>query len=273
MLLKRGGGALLGMFGGGAAAGAGAAAEGLILPAGAEAAGGSLLGMGPWGWAALAALIGGGVAFNVGGSRDWIAGKLGLGGKGKGKGAGAPVAGVPGGVAAALEAAATSSGVPLSLLQAVAKVESGFNPNAVSPAGAQGLMQIMPRTGSMLGLTNPFDPAQSASAGASYLSKLYRQYGDWRTALIAYNQGPGALQKYGAFPSAASYADKILRDSGRRAASSGKQEVNNNISLGGIYITKPNAEPHEIQSAVRDGVRDGLRSQTQFDMAQVAPAW
>lgn len=190
-----------------------------------------------------------------------------------GAGLGAAAAGVPGGIAEALRAAAEASGVPLSLLTAQAYQESRFNPNAVGGKGEQGLMQIMPSTGHDLGLVHPFDPGENTKAGAGYLARLHKKYGDWRTALIAYNQGEGSYAKHGAYPSAAAYADKILKDANRREAGSGKQEVNNNISLGGIYITRPNAEPHEIQSAVRDGVRDGLRSQTQFDMAQVAPAW
>jgi soluble lytic murein transglycosylase-like protein len=121
-------------------------------------------------------------------------------------------------VSAALSSASSSYGVPLSLLTSVAKAESSFNPAAVSPAGAQGLMQIMPATGSSLGVTNPFDPTQSADAGARYLSQLYAQYGDWNTALIAYNEGPGNLAKSGVFPASQSYADGIMADSGISAS-------------------------------------------------------
>ena len=121
-------------------------------------------------------------------------------------------------VSAALSSASSSYGVPLSLLTSVAKAESSFNPAAVSPAGAQGLMQIMPATGSSLGVTNPFDPPQSADAGARYLSQLYAQYGDWGTALIAYNEGPGNLASKGVFPASQSYADGILADSGISAS-------------------------------------------------------
>ena len=123
-------------------------------------------------------------------------------------------------VSAALSSASSSYGVPLSLLTSVAKAESSFNPAAVSPAGAQGLMQIMPATGASLGVSNPFDPTQSANAGAQYLSQLYAQYGDWNTALIAYNEGPGNLAKSGVFPSSQSYADGIMADSGISASTS-----------------------------------------------------
>ena len=124
-------------------------------------------------------------------------------------------------VQAALSAASVKYGVPSSLLNAVAQAESGFNPNAVSPAGAQGLLQLMPATGASLGVTNPFDPAQNANAGAQYLSQLYAQYGDWNTALIAYNEGPGNLANKGIFSSSQSYADSILANAGLDSTDSG----------------------------------------------------
>src|SRR5271166_4091361 len=117
-------------------------------------------------------------------------------------------------VSAALASAASQYGVPLNLLTSVAKAESGFNPAAVSSAGAQGLLQIMPANDASLGVTNPFDPVQNANAGAKYLSQLYSQYGDWSTALIAYNEGPGNLASKGVFPSSQSYADSILQNAG-----------------------------------------------------------
>lgn len=114
----------------------------------------------------------------------------------------------------ALQSASSTYGVPLSLLTATAKAESGFNPGVTSSAGARGLMQIMPANDVSLGITNPFDPQQSANAGAKYLSQLYAQYGDWGTALIAYNEGPGNLANKGVFPSSRSYAQGILSEAG-----------------------------------------------------------
>jgi len=104
--------------------------------------------------------------------------------------------------------------VPLSLLESVALKESSYNPSAVSPAGAQGLMQLMPATAASVGVSNPFDPNQSALGGAQYLEQLYAKYGDWNTALIAYNEGPGNLASQGVFPSSQSYADSILAGAG-----------------------------------------------------------
>jgi soluble lytic murein transglycosylase-like protein len=87
--------------------------------------------------------------------------------------------------------AANSEGMNPLLLQAMVARESGGRPCAVSSKGAQGLMQIMPATQAELGLTDPFDPAASISAGARYLKQLLSRYaGDLRLALAAYNAGP-----------------------------------------------------------------------------------
>lgn len=87
--------------------------------------------------------------------------------------------------------------VDSALLMAVIDVESGGNPQAVSPKGATGLMQLMPRTGARHGASNLFDPRQNVAAGARYLKALIGQFGDLPLALAAYNAGEGAVQKYG----------------------------------------------------------------------------
>lgn len=120
----------------------------------------------------------------------------------------------PAPIASVLQNASASSGVPVPILQALAYQESSYNPAAVSPKGAQGLLQLMPATGRSLGVSNPFDPQQNADAGAKYLAGLYQQYGDWGQALIAYNEGPGNLAKSGVFRSSQSYADTILANAG-----------------------------------------------------------
>jgi peptidoglycan DL-endopeptidase CwlO len=103
--------------------------------------------------------------------------------------------------------------LPAGLLAAVAQTESGGNAGAVSPAGAQGLMQLMPGTASGLGV-NPWDPAQAVRGAAQLLSGYLNRYGSVPLALAAYNAGPGAVDQYGGVPpyqETQNYVDKITR--------------------------------------------------------------
>ena len=86
------------------------------------------------------------------------------------------------------------------LLAAVAKVESGYNPKAVSKAGAQGLMQLMPATARGLGVTNSFDPQQAINGAAKLLSSHLKEFKSLPLALAAYNAGGGSVHKYGGIP-------------------------------------------------------------------------
>ena len=98
-------------------------------------------------------------------------------------------------------AAETKFNLPTGLLAAVAQAESAGNATAVSPAGAQGLMQLMPGTAAGLGVTDPFDPQQSIdAAGKLFARNLSAFGGSLRDALAAYNAGAGAVQKYGGVP-------------------------------------------------------------------------
>ena len=99
------------------------------------------------------------------------------------------------------------------LLAAVAKQESGFDPNATSPAGAQGLMQLMPATAKSLGVTDPFDPAQAVEGAAKLLDQLLTRFGQVELALAAYNAGPGAVQRYDGvppYPETQNYVSSIM---------------------------------------------------------------
>lgn len=99
-------------------------------------------------------------------------------------------------VDAAIEKAARSTGLDPALIRAVIQTESSFRSNAVSGAGALGLMQLMPGTADALGVTDPFDPYQNVMGGASYLAKQLQRFGDVRLALAAYNTGPGRVASY-----------------------------------------------------------------------------
>jgi len=91
-------------------------------------------------------------------------------------------------------------GLDRALVQAVMEVESGADPSAVSPKGAQGLMQIMPKTGKDLHLADPLNPESNIDAGSRYLKAQLAAFGDVRLALAAYNAGPEAVRKFGGIP-------------------------------------------------------------------------
>lgn len=113
-----------------------------------------------------------------------------------------------------INAAAVKWGLDPALIKAVIKAESGFRSGAVSAAGAQGLMQLMPATAASLGVTDAFDAEQNIMGGARYLKgQLERFGGDVQKALAAYNAGPGNVVRYGGVPpftETQNYVRKVL---------------------------------------------------------------
>lgn len=98
------------------------------------------------------------------------------------------------------EEASEQTGLPVELLDAVVRTESGYRPRAISRAGAQGLMQLMPITVKELGLSDPLEPRQNVLGGARYLRRMIDRFGSLRLALAAYNAGPSKVRHYGDVP-------------------------------------------------------------------------
>ena len=114
-----------------------------------------------------------------------------------------------------LDEAAARNGLPAAFVRSVARAESGMRPDAISPAGAIGVMQLMPATAAALH-ADPANPEQNIEAGTRYLRDLLLKYdGDAVKALAAYNAGPGAVDRYHGVPpylETVTYVDRVIRD-------------------------------------------------------------
>lgn len=154
--------------------------------------------------------------------------------------------------------AAETYGVPLNLLKAMGKAESGFNPNAVSPAGAQGVMQLMPATAKSLGVEDPFDARSNIMGGAKYISEKLKQYnGNIDLALAAYNAGSGNVAKYGGVPPFAETKNYIARIKGY---------MNSDLTIDKTVNVKTTVS--NTQTSQINGQSVGVNSNSTYKMSQ-----
>ncbi len=129
-------------------------------------------------------------------------------------------------------AAANKFGVDPALIKAVMHTESGFNLNARSPVGAQGLMQLMPSTARRFNVTNAYDPEQNIHAGAQYLSWLLKRFGgNTNLALAGYNAGEGNVDKYGGIPPFRETQDYVKRVNARYTSIYANNSINTSTKM------------------------------------------
>lgn len=167
------------------------------------------------------------------------------------------------------EDASRTHGIPSKLLTAVAKVESNFNPNAVSRSGASGIMQLMPSTARGLGVTDVFDVRQNINGGAKYLSKLYKKYGgDLDLTLAGYNAGPGNVSKYGGIPPFKETQNYIVKVKQALVSEDGDVDLN----LPNYQVTSANKTNNKSiqQTQVTEELRTALNEQRAIEIQKVA---
>jgi Transglycosylase SLT domain len=127
------------------------------------------------------------------------------------------------------------------LISSVIRAESNYNAHAISPKGAQGLMQLMPKTASNLGVSNPFDPQANVDGGTRYLRELIERYNfDLVKALAAYNAGPKRVEQYGGVPpyrETRAYVARIVRDFNKKKIAQQK------LAKKSLPATSPSAKP------------------------------
>jgi soluble lytic murein transglycosylase-like protein len=137
-----------------------------------------------------------------------------------------------------VDQSARAHGVDPLLIHSVIQVESNYDAQAVSPKGAEGLMQLTPPTARMLGVSNTFDPRENIEAGVRYLKYLQDVYRDDRLALAAYNAGPGAVDRFKAVPpylETQKYVDKVGQKYGAaKAARSEPEKKTGDVEAGPV---------------------------------------
>jgi hypothetical protein len=152
------------------------------------------------------------------------------------------------------------------LVNSVIRAESGFNPLAVSPKGAQGLMQLMPGTASNLGVANAFDPGSNVEGGTRYLRQLLERYNfDLVKALAAYNAGPQSVEQYRGVPpyrETRAYVSRVIRDFNskklaERKASPSAKPVHNPVAIQKKPVPKKPVPNKAVQNKVPDKTGPG----------------
>jgi soluble lytic murein transglycosylase-like protein len=140
------------------------------------------------------------------------------------------------------------------LVNSVIKAESGFNSRAVSPKGAQGLMQLMPGTASELGVGNVFDPQANVDGGTKYLRELMERYNfDMVKALAAYNAGPQRVEQFGGVPpyyETRAYVARIVKDFNKKKVAQGKAATaQKSTTAKSAKASTPQTKPHSNSAA------------------------
>ncbi|GAB5045914.1 lytic transglycosylase domain-containing protein [Thermodesulfovibrio sp. TK110] len=117
-------------------------------------------------------------------------------------------------------------GIDPKLIKEMIREESGWNPNAVSPKGAMGVMQLMPGTAILMGVKNPFDPVQNIDGGIRYMKYLLEKFnGNFQLALAAYNAGPGLVETLGRIPNISETQNYVRKISLRYSGSASQYKI------------------------------------------------
>ena len=166
-----------------------------------------------------------------------------------------PAEPMPHAIGDVVERIAAEQEVSPALIHSVIKVESNYNPNAVSRKGAQGLMQLIPSTAQRYGVANVFDPVDNIQGGARYLKHLLELYnGDYALALAAYNAGEGAVAKYGdipPYPETVNYVQSVAAQLRKNAAAKSKSETKAKPAASGQKSAPKIVEIRQSDGSVR----------------------
>jgi len=161
-----------------------------------------------------------------------------------------------------VSAASTRNNIPANLIKSVISVESGFNPNAVSRKGAQGLMQLMPETALKMGVRNPFDPSENVEGGARYLRDLLGLFhNDVPKALAAYNAGPERVEQYHGvppYPETVAYVSRVIRNLNQGSAGA-QQRFGKEVPNPSVGHSQKVARSAERKAGARVGASEARR--------------